>query len=292
MRRLVGLAAVAALAIGAAPRPMGTAQVLDASSPGDWRPIAPDDLLVMTLSAGQVLIELAPQFAPLHAGNIRTLAREHWFDGTTINRVQDNYVVQWGDATEAKPLGGGKKTLAPEFERAATGLPFAPLAGTSGYGREGFSDSWPTAERNGRAWLAHCYGMVGAGRGDTVDSGPGSELYAVIGQAPRHLDRNIAVVGRVVQGMALLSSLPRGTGGSLGLYERDEQRVPIASVRLASDLPASERPRIEVLRSGTPTWAAYVDARAHRTRDGWFVAVAGFLDQCTHRVPVRTVPTG
>ena len=131
--------------------------------------------------------------------------------------------------------------------------------------------------------------MVGAGRGDTVESGPGSELYAVIGQAPRHLDRNVALLGRVVRGMELLTALPRGSGG-LGMYEMAAQRVPIASVRLASDLPAAERPRIEVLRSGTPTWAAYLDARAHRSRDGWFVADAGFVDLCNIRVPVRDAP--
>lgn len=286
--KVAKLAAIALLALdlGAAPRPPGTGAVLAAAKPTDWKVIDPDNLLVMTLPAGRVMIELAPAFAPLHAANIRLLARQRWFDGTTVNRVQDNYVTQWGDATGKKGLGLAKATLAPEFDRSSTGAPFARLPGFSGYGQEGFSDTWPAVRRGGRAWLAHCYAMVGAGRGDTADSGAGSELYAVIGQAPRHLDRNIAVVGRVVQGMELLAALPRGTE-ALGFYARPEQRPVITSVRLASELPAAQRPRLEVLRSGTPTWRAYLDARAHRSRDGWFVADAGYVDLCNVRVPVR-----
>ena len=42
---------------------------------------------------------------------------------------------------------------------------------------------------------------LGAGRSDAVDSSNGSELYVVIGQAPRGLDLNITVVGRVLKGM-------------------------------------------------------------------------------------------
>ncbi len=285
LAKLAGITLLA-LNIGAASRPMGTAQVLAAARPSDWRAIDPDDMLVMTLPAGKVIIELAPMFAPLHAANIRLLARQHWYDATTINRVQDNYVTQWGDATEAKAVGLAKATLAPEFDRASTGVPFARLSGFSGYGQEGFSNAWPAVRKGGKAWLAHCYGMVGAGRGDTPDSGPGTELYTVIGQAPRHLDRNVAIVGRVVQGMELLTALPRGTE-ALGFYARPEQRLPITSVRLASELPAADRPRLEVLRSDTPTWRAYLDARAHRSRDGWFVQDAGFVDLCNVRVPVR-----
>lgn len=284
-----GLALAALLlTAGAAPKPMGTAEVLKSATASDWRPIAPENLIVMTLPTGRVLIELAPQFAPLHVANVRTLAREHWFDGTSINRVQENYVVQWGDASARKSLGGIGKTLTPEFDRAANGLPFTPLPrSATGYGREGFSDSWPTVIKGGRAWLAHCYPIVGAGRDNAPETGNGSELFVVIGQAPRHLDRNDAALGRVVEGIEHLTSLPRGTGDGLGMYEKAEQRVPITSVRVAADLPDAERPKLEVLRTDTPTWKAYVDARSHRARDGWFINDAGFVDLCNIRPPVR-----
>ena len=67
----------------------------------------------------RVVIELAPQFAPSHVANILALVREQYFDGLAIMRVQDNYVVQWGDADGKRPLRTAKKTLAPEFDRSA-----------------------------------------------------------------------------------------------------------------------------------------------------------------------------
>ena len=140
----------------------------------------------------------------------------------------------------------------------------------------------------GKAWLAHCYGMVGAGRDVASDSGNGSELYAVIGHAPRHLDRNIALVGRVVQGMEWLTSLPRGTG-PLGFYEKPGQRMAIRSVRLAADVPEAERMRLEILRTDTPTFAALVESRRNRS-DEWYKRPAGHIDLCNVPLPVRTAP--
>jgi peptidylprolyl isomerase len=152
----------------------------------------------------------------------------------------------------------------------------------------GFSGGFPAARdpKAGQAWLAHCYGMVGAGRGNEPESGNGSELYVVTGHAPRQLDRNIALVGRVVQGMELLSVLPRGTG-PLGFYEQPSQHVPITSMRVAIDVPEAERERIEVLRTDTATFAALVEARRNR-RDDWYKVPAGYIDLCNVPLPVRS----
>src|SRR5204862_22493 len=70
----------------------------------------------------------------------------------------------------------------------------------------GYAGDFPAARdpKAGRAWLTHCYGAVGAARGQSKDSGSGSSLYVVIGHAPRHLDRNVTLVGRVVKGMEVL----------------------------------------------------------------------------------------
>jgi peptidylprolyl isomerase len=138
----------------------------------------------------------------------------------------------------------------------------------------GWSDGFPVGREPaaGTSWLAHCYGMVGVGRDNPPDPGTGAELYAVIGHAPRHLDRNLAVVGRVVQGMDLLAALPRGTK-AMGFYD-PEKRVGIQSVRLAADLPAPERLPLEVLRTDTPTWQAYVASRRHRRVELCNVAIA------------------
>lgn len=202
-------------------RPTTTADVISASTAADWRPLDPQNTLYMDLPAGRVIIEINTVFAPHHAANIIALAREGYYNGTAIVRSQDNYVVQWADPDGKRPIKNAQKTVAAEFERSARGVPFTPLVDPDSYAPEvGFTDGFPMARdpKFGRAWLVHCYGMVGAGRDMDVDSGGGTELYVVTGQAPRHLDRNVTLVGRVVQGMELLSALPRGTG-ALGFYE-------------------------------------------------------------------------
>jgi len=279
------------------PPPQTMQQVLDASKPSDWRRLDPATTLYLDLASGRVVIELAPDFAPLHAKNIKALVHEHYFDGLAILRVQDNFVTQWGDpdaedAKKARSFGDASRTVAPEFERAIDkSLPFTALPDGDVYAPQvGFTNGFPSARdaKTGKTWLAHCYGMVGAGRDNGVDSGSGAELYVVIGQEPRQLDRNIALVGRVVQGMELLSALPRGTG-ALGFYEKPEQRVAIRSVRLAPDVPEAERTPIEILRTDTPTFDALVESRRNR-RDDWYKAPAGKIGLCNVPLQVRTPP--
>jgi peptidylprolyl isomerase len=286
---LVPLLALAATAAAPAPKPLTSADVLAASSPSDWRPLDPQHTLYLELAAGRVVIELDPTFAPHHVANVEVLARGHYFDGLAIMRAQDNYVVQWGDADARKPVGAAQKTLGAEFERPLRGLAIVKLQDPDTYAPEtGFIDGFPVAADPGmgRAWLAHCYGMVGAGRDNDVDSGGGTELYVVIGQAPRHLDRNVTLLGRVVSGMEILSVMPRGTG-ALGFYERPAQRIPIKSMKVAADVPASERTDLEVLRTDTPTFSAYVEARRNRHEE-WFKVPAGRVDVCNLPIPVRT----
>jgi peptidylprolyl isomerase len=275
----------------APPRTMS--DILAATTPADWRPLDPLDTLYLQLPQGRVVIELAPAFAPRHAENLRTLVRQRYFDGLAVIRSQDNFVVQWGDPENKRSLGAASATLPPEFvlQDPPPGLPFERLPDPDGYAPEtGFSQGFPAARdrARGQAWLVHCYAMVGAGRGNEPDSGNGSELYVVIGHAPRQLDRNIALVGRVVRGMELLATLPRGSG-PLGFYEQNGQHVPIASVRLAADVPEAERERIEVMRTDTASFRALVEARRNR-RDDWYRVPAGNIDICNVPIVARTPP--
>jgi len=266
-----------------------TAEVIAAAGPGDWRTPDPANTVYLQLATGRVVIELASDFAPQHAENIKTLVREGYFDGLAVIRSQDNFVVQWGDAEGKRPLKSARSSVPPEFTVAkGMSLPFTRLPDADGYAPEvGFSNGLPAARdpRTGEAWLVHCYAMVGAGRANEVDSGTGAELYVVTGHAPRQLDRNIALVGRVVQGIELLSVLPRGTG-ALGFYEKPSQHVPIVSVRMAADVPEAERARIELMRTDTPTFGALVEARRNR-QDDWYKVPAGYIDVCSVPIPVR-----
>jgi peptidylprolyl isomerase len=278
-----------------AAKPRSMQEILDASTPADWRRLDPDNTLYLDLDAGRVVIELAPAFAPVHVENIRTLAREGYWNGLSINRSQDNFVVQWGDAAEddaqRKPLGSAKLKLPAEFERALPkDVAFDVLPDHDGWAPQaGFVDGFPAARdpETGVAWLAHCYGAVGAGRDVAADSSNGTELYVVIGQSPRQLDRNITTVGRVVHGIELLSTLPRGAG-PLGFYEKPGQRTPIRSIKLASEVPESERIALEVMRTDGPLFDELVEARRNR-RDEWYKRPAGHIDVCNVPLPVRAV---
>ena len=268
------------------------AEVLAAATPDDFRTPDPENTLYLELASGRVVIELAPRFAPQHVANVGALAREGYYDGLAIVRVHDNYVVQWADPDGQRPIRAARRTLPAELERPAAGVPFTPLGERDGYAEEvGFSDGFPSARESaaGAAWLAHCYGMLGAGRDVAPDSGGGTELYVVIGHAPRHLDRNVTLLGRVLSGMERLSALPRGTA-PLGLYEKPEQRVPIQRLRVAADVPPAERTELEVLRTDTATFEALVEARRNR-REEWFVRPAGHIELCNVPLVVREKAT-
>jgi peptidylprolyl isomerase len=289
--QLLAVFAACCAALAAEARTM--TEVLAASTPSDWRALDPERTLYLELSSGRVVIELAPQFAPRHVENIQTLVRERYFDGLAINRSQDNFVVQWGDPDSAKPLGRARKTLAAEFTRPSAGLGFTALPDPDTYAPQtGFVDGFPAARdpATGVAWLVHCYGMIGAGRDNDADSGGGAELYVVTGHAPRQLDRNITLIGRVLQGMELLSSLPRGSG-PMGFYEKPEQRTSIQQIRLAADVPAAQRAMLEVLRTDTQTFTDLVESRRNR-RDEWYKVPAGRIDVCNAPLPVRKASAG
>jgi len=359
------LAASAALALAlplaaqeaAKPAAPAPSEIVAAAPRKDWVLIPAEDLLVMTLAPDtdgkprQVVIQLMP--APFSQGwvhNIRLFARSGWYDGISVNRVQDNYVTQWGDPNydnpeatgKPKPLPEGLKVmteaeyLAPDllavpdprgrprmnYGLGATMIRNAMIATNGGVAvpeafrqalqtgtppaseepprmGDAYADfvtlalGWPLGGTMGDEgnpfWPVHCYGMVGVGRNMSPDTGSGAELYTVIGHAPRHLDRNIALVGRVIEGMQHLSSLPRGSG-ALGFYTAEEagKRTAITSVRVASDLPASEQPAFEYLSTESETFATYAQAIANR-RDPFFITPAGGADICNIRVPVRRV---
>lgn len=273
-----------------------TAAILENSKPAEWRALDPENTLYLELAGGRVVMELAPAFAPKHVANIKTLAREGYYDGLAFMRSQDNYVVQWGDPAgddknKQRPMKNGQAALKAEFDRPWTkDQLFTPLGNADGYSPEGgFSAGFPAARdlKNGRVWLAHCYAMLGAGRGDTADSGSGAELYVVIGNAPRHLDRNVTLVGRVVQGMEILSVLPRGTG-ALGFYEKPEQYVPIKSIKVAADVPETARVKLEIMRTDSDSFKQLIAARRNRSED-WFLTKANYVELCNVPLPVRAI---
>lgn len=286
----------------------GPSEIVSAGPKSDWKTIAPQDLLVMDLvpkadgTPRRVVIQMMP--APFAQGwieNIRRLASARWWDGTAIVRVQDNYVAQWGDPDaetpgKARPLPDSLTVMRESDYESSAQISRAPGVEQVFFPRNtkhrwsSFYDGWPVAggqtDLGPRSWPVHCYGMVGAGRGVSPDTGSGAELYAVIGHAPRHLDRNIALVGRVIAGIEHLSSLSRGAG-PLGFYLTPVERTGILSIRLGSDVPKEDRPAFEYLSTDSATFRAYAAARANR-RDAFFNIPSNGTDVCNIPVPVRS----
>ncbi len=314
------------------PSPLAPSEIVAQAPKADWTAILASDLLVMDLTPDakgrprRVVIQLMPPpFSQGWIGNIRTLAKAHWWDGLSINRVQDNYVVQWGDAeaddkVKAKVLPAGLVTM-PESEYIPTSTSnneaLGPYFDAFGAAHDALSakqrkerrrgkqlthrfdpytefttiwDGWPLAasfENEQAIWPVHCYGMVGVGRDLSPNTGSGAELYVVIGHAPRHLDRNIALVGRVIEGIEHLSSLPRGHG-ALGFYDlaQGDERVTITAIHPGTEV--KDLSGYEYLSTESASFAKYADARANR-RDPFFIRPAGGADICNIPVPVRRV---
>ena len=293
MRSLLLLSAVL-LTAAAPPKKLPTPGDIVAAAPASaWRTIAPDNLMVMDLAnGGRIVVQLAPEFAPVHVDNIKALARGNYWDGATIYRLQDNYVAQWGLNESDKPWPAGVTPKPPaEYTRTLKGLKIKPLGYPDDYApAAGFWNGWPVAysPKAGWATLTHCYGSVGVGRDLAPDTGTGGELYAIIGQSPRQLDRNIALVGRVIEGIDRLSSLARGPA-PMGFYADKAQYVPIAKIRLASDMSAAERPSYEYLDTDSPSFARYLQVKANR-HDDFYQVPAGGVDLCNVNVPVRKKP--
>lgn len=307
MRRILTIAAAALLAacqtadpnagapptVPPPPPPMSVKQVLDAAGPSFFKRIADEDILVIDLAdKRRIVMQLAPRFAPVHVANIRAFARGGWWDGATIYRVQDGFVVQWGRNEDGRKYPPGVTDKPPaEYELALPRGEVVPLGYRDAYADlPGFVDGWPVAydTATGTGALPHCYAMVGAGRDLAPDTGAGGELYAIIGHSPRGLDRNLAVVGRIVDGFAAMTALPRGTGDGLGMYTDKKMEVPIARVRLASDMPAAERPAYEAMDTRHALFPAYIRARANR-KDEFYQTPAGAVDLCGAGVRVRKV---
>ena len=278
-------------------KPRSAKEIIDAAPASAWRTLDPANTLYMELDSGRVIIELAPGFAPEHVANIKAMAKGGFWDGLSIYRAQDNFVVQFGDPdaddkTKAKsPPIGTKQHLPAEFTRSSKGVAFDLLPDVDGWAPNiGFIDGFPAAgdPKTGKAWLTHCYGMLGAGRSNEPDSSIGAELYVVIGQAPRALDRQLSAVGRVIKGMELLSATPRGPE-PMGMYDKPEKRTTIKAIHLASEVPESERTPLQLLRTDSQAFIDATEARRNRV-DDFYAIPAGHIDLCNVPLPVRAPP--
>lgn len=269
------------------------AEVVAQSKSNEWRLLDAENTLYMQLDQGLVIIELMPLLAPKHVENTKALVRQSIFDNTNFYRVIDGFVAQGGPMFESEAdktaLKEGQYSIPSELtSNLALGKGYTQFDDKDGFADEtGFLKSFPVGRdfHSGESWLLHCYGALGMGRGNELDSG-GTELYIVNGGAQRYLDRNVTVFGRVIDGMPHIQGLKRGSNLN-GAVDLTGQNI-IQSIQVAADLPASEVLPIEVMRSDSASFKQLLKARKNRTGE-WFTFQHNYIDACGVPIPVRLV---
>jgi len=247
-----------------------------------WREVDPENLVFMELQEGLVTIELNPLFAPKTVSQFRKLVKEGFYDGLGFYRVIDGFVAQGGDGSDL-----GELSLVPlieaEFE---IDLPaeteFTLVQKGDFFAAEtGFIDGFATGrEGSGKtAWLTHCPGVVAMARNDSADSSR-TDFYIVIGQAPRYLDRNMNVFGRVVDGMEVVQRIRRGPADENGIIQDDTASSRIRSMTLASDIPEEDRLSALVLDTDSKAFKKLLKDRRNRSQKFFHHKPPKVLDVC------------
>ncbi|MBW0143751.1 peptidylprolyl isomerase [Sphingomicrobium clamense] len=289
----ISLLAFAAALAQDAPPPRTPNDPIDEAPESAWTEIAADDLMVMDVGGKRVVIQLNEAFAPTHVANVKNFARNGYWDGGSVYRVVDNWVTQWGNggnplyADENKPLPEGAVENPPaDYARPAGSVNVTPLGSSDSFSSmAGFDNGWPVAVHDdGTVSPTYCYGYVGVARSADPDTGTGSELFAIIGTPARRLDRNYAVIGRVVDGMENLSAIPRGTD-TMGVYAEGQAQIPI-EVTMMDALPEDEQMRFKMMKEGSASFAEYVYLTSHNLHYGRGTSGS---DICSVRVPVRKI---
>jgi hypothetical protein len=192
--------------------------------------------------------------------------------------------------TRPAPVKARKRPLKAEFTvPMKNDKHFTRLRDVDGYAPQvGHSNGFPVARdpktgepgwRTATAWSAW-----GATTTPTAAAAP--PCTPSLGHAPRHLDRNITVVGRVISGMPLLSTLPRGPA-PMGFYDKPEMQVPISAVKVAADVPGSraQQVRSDAHRQRHLPGRGRRPAQPRRPRGPRYAA--GHVDLCAAPIPVR-----
>lgn len=247
-----------------------------------WREISPENLVFMEMQEGLVVIELNPLFAPRTVEQFRRLVEERFYDGLGFYRVIDGFVAQGGDGSDLGELSAVPLIKA-EFEIAwSDEFNYTPVQENDLFAPEtGFIDGFavgrdPAAQRT---WLTHCPGIVAMARNDSPESSR-TDFYIVIGQAPRYLDRNMNVFGRVVHGMEVVQRIRRGEAGDNGIIYDDAAISRIRTMRMATDIPQEDRLQAYVMMNESRGFEDMLDDRRTRKQKFFHHKPPRVLDVC------------
>lgn len=246
----------------------------------EWRSLDPANTLVIETTKGRLVVEMRPDFAPLAVERVKLLAKEGVYDGLQFHRVVQDFVDQTGNPNNKDGGVSSHPDLKPEFTfRLKPGAPPAVVR-TSSDGIEGFVGATPygamsdieaarTPDLPRRAWGAYCPGVAGMGR-QAAETTANSEIF-FMRQSARRLDRDYTVWGRVVVGLDVVRAMTVG--------EPPANPDKMIRVILAADLPAAERPKVQVMDETSPAFAALV-AKTRKAKGADFTV-------CDVEIPTR-----
>jgi len=236
----------------------------------DWRVPAPETIMVIDTNKGRVLVELIPEVAPNHVARLQELTRAGVYDGRTFFRVIDRFMAQTGDPSNTGEGGTDKPNLKAEFTfRRSAETAFTPMAAPAGL-EVGYLKSLPvvsqawswsdmTSDRKVAAWGTYCPGVVGMARDE--DNNSANSQFFLMRQPYPSLDKRYTAFGRVVSGLDVVRAIK--TGEPVPAPQDQMLRV-----RLLSDIPESERPRVRLIDPKGPWFAAETQRlRASRGAD-------------------------
>lgn len=239
-----------------------------------WHAIDPANALLVETTKGRIVVALEPRLAPHAVERVKRLARMHVYDGLLMWRVVDEpgfNFVQTGDPHNHDGDRSALPDLRAEFTTkiAANQIRFVRF----GLAPEGFLGAIPVgasyASGKPTVWGAYCDGVMGMGRERDVDSA-NAEIFFMRGTT-RYFDHDYTVVGRILTGLDVIRA------AAVGVPPKHPDRM--LRVRVLSDVPASERPSIEVLDTRSSEFDRLV-ASARRAHGADFSV-------CDISVPVR-----
>ena len=245
--------------------------VADAAPADAWRPARLENLLVLDLPAGPVFVEMRPDLAPAHVAQIKTLVKRGFYNGLTFHRVIEGFVAQGGDPKGDGSGGSDLPDLKGEFLKDTTEVAnFDEIGRDRIAARVGFIDGMPAGaqpeslrafrtDRRVEIWPLHCPGVLSMARATRPDSA-NSQFFILLGDARTSLDRSYSVWGMIVDGAENSRRIDRG--------EPPKRPTPIVRAQMATDMPAAERPNIEIMKTDSESFRKYVSALG-AVKDGY-----------------------
>lgn len=266
----------------------------NASAPPDtksvWQLLPQENLLYLETDQGRIVILLAPQFAPEHVKRVKELVKAGFYDGVTFYRVIEGFVAQfgvpeheWGSRAKLSPMKA-------EFSwPVRSSDPYLLVQRPDLLAEEtGFNQGFAVAREQNQEWLVHCPGVVNMARANEPDTAV-ADIAIMMGQAPRHLDKNMSAFGKVIWGQYAVNRIRRGEAVDGGVIGSAAARTLIKQARLGTDLAADRQLQLEWLSTTSSEFSQSLAERRSRTHVFYQHKGNGNMDVCYPQVPVRLV---